>query len=71
MIYAYARVSSRDQNLTRQLEAFEEFGVEKKHIYCDKKSGKNFARDGYLKLMKRLKKGDLLVIRSIDSLGRN
>ena len=71
MIYAYARVSSRDQNLTRQLEAFEEFGVEKKHIYCDKKSGKNFARDGYLKLMKRLKKGDLLVIKSIDRLGRN
>ena len=71
MIYAYARVSSRDQNLTRQLEAYEEFGVEKKHIYCDKKSGKNFARDGYLKLMKRLKKGDLLVIKSIDRLGRN
>lgn len=68
MIYAYARVSSRDQNLTRQLDAFEAFGVDKKHIYCDKKSGKNFSREGYKKL---LKKGDLLVIKSIDRLGRN
>ena len=68
MIFAYARVSSRDQNLTRQLDAFEAFGVDKKHIYCDKKSGKNFSREGYKKL---LKKGDLLVIKSIDRLGRN
>ena len=71
MIYAYARVSSRDQNLTRQLDAFAAFGVEKRNIYCDKKSGKNFERKGYLKLMRKLKKGDLLVIKSIDRLGRN
>lgn len=71
MIFAYARVSSRDQNLTRQLEAFEAFGVDKKHIYCDKKSGKNFSREGYKRLLKKLKKGDLLVIKSIDRLGRN
>ena len=71
MIFAYARVSSRDQNLTRQLDAFEAFGVDKKHIYCDKKSGKNFSREGYKKLLKKLKKGDLLVIKSIDRLGRN
>ena len=71
MIYAYARVSSRDQNLTRQLEAFKAFGVEKQNIYCDKKSGKNFERKGYLRLLRKLKKGDLLVIKSIDRLGRN
>ena len=71
MIYAYARVSSRDQNLTRQLEAFSAFGVEKQNIYCDKKSGKNFERKGYAKLVRKLKKGDLLVIKSIDRLGRN
>lgn len=71
MIYAYARVSSRDQNLSRQLEAFQKFGVDDKNIYCDKKSGKNFERKGYLRLMRKLKKGDLLVIKSIDRLGRN
>ena len=71
MIYAYARVSTRDQNLTRQLEAFADFGVKRNYIYCDKKSGKNFDRTNYLRLMKRLKGGDLLVIKSIDRLGRN
>lgn len=71
MTYGYARVSSRDQNLTRQLEAFEEFGIEKRHIFCDKESGKDFERSSYLKLIKKLKCGDLLVIKSIDRLGRN
>lgn len=71
MIYAYARVSTRDQNLARQLEAFADFGVKRNYIYCDKKSGKNFDRTNYLRLMKRLKGGDLLVIKSIDRLGRN
>ena len=48
MIYAYARVSSRDQNLTRQLEAFKAFGVEKQNIYCDKKSGKKIPKHCYI-----------------------
>lgn len=70
-IYAYARVSARDQNLARQLDAFERFGVEPKRIYCDKKSGKDFDRTNYNRLMKRLKRGDLVVIQSIDRLGRD
>ena len=71
MIYAYARVSSREQNLTRQLDSFSTFGIEKKYIYSDKKSGKDFERINYLRLLKKLKAGDLLVIKSIDRLGRN
>lgn len=69
--YAYARVSSRDQNLSRQTAEFLQFGVEKNRIFYDKKSGKDFDRTGYKRLMKRLKEGDLLVISSIDRLGRN
>ena len=69
--YAYARVSSKDQNLSRQLEAFRNYGVEEQNIYSDKKSGKNFARKGYMKLLRKLRKGDLLIIKSIDRLGRN
>ncbi|MDE6676102.1 MAG: recombinase family protein, partial [Clostridia bacterium] len=71
MIYAYARVSSADQNLDRQIDSFVNFGVEKRNIYSDKKSGKNFERENYLKLVKKLKKGDLLIVKSIDRLGRN
>ena len=71
MIYAYARVSAADQNLARQIDSFLAFGVPKAHIYCDKKSGKDFERENYLRLLKRLKQGDLLVIKSIDRLGRN
>ena len=70
-IYAYARVSARDQNLTRQLEAFRQFGVVRNNIYCDKKSGKDFDRTNYLRLLRKIKCGDLLVIKSIDRLGRN
>lgn len=69
--YAYARVSSADQNLDRQIDSFLENGVKKQHIFCDKCSGKNFDRVNYEKLMKKLKKGDLLIIKSIDRLGRN
>lgn len=69
--YAYARVSTQDQNLSRQLDAFAKFGISPKFIYCDKKSGKDFERENYTKLIKRLKKGDLLIIKSIDRLGRN
>ncbi len=69
--YAYARVSARDQNLARQLDAFTEYGIERKNIFADKKSGKDFERKEYKKLLKKLKAGDLLVIKSIDRLGRN
>lgn len=71
MTYAYARVSAQDQNLTRQIEAFNKYGVEKNNIFCDKKSGKNFERANYKMLIENLKKNDLLVIKSIDRLGRN
>lgn len=69
--YAYARVSSQDQNLARQLDAFSSYGVSPKYVFCDKNSGKDFDRENYLKLLKKLKKGDLLIIKSIDRLGRN
>lgn len=69
--YAYGRVSAKDQNLERQLSAFYEFGIEKNRIFSDKKSGKDFERKEYKRLLKKLKSGDLLVIKSIDRLGRN
>lgn len=69
--YAYARVSAQDQNLNRQFSAFTEFGIPPENIFSDKQSGKNFERKSYRKLIKTLKKGDLLVIKSIDRLGRN
>lgn len=71
MTYGYVRVSSRDQNDDRQIIAMNEFGVEEKFIYLDKQSGKDFERPQYQKLMRRLKNGDTLVIKSIDRLGRN
>ncbi len=70
-IYGYIRVSSRDQNEDRQLMALNEVGIEQKRIYLDKKSGKDFDRPQYKKLMRKLKKDDLLYIKSIDRLGRN
>lgn len=69
--YAYGRVSARDQNLQRQIAAFSDYGIPKNRIFCDKKSGKDFDRNNYKKLLKKLKRGDLLVIKSIDRLGRN
>ena len=70
MIYGYARVSTKEQNLDRQLEEFKNYNIDK--IYCEKKSGKNFEdRDEYQKLLKKQKKDDLLIIMSIDRLGRN
>lgn len=71
MTYAYARVSAKDQNLARQLSAFAEFGIDRNLVFCDKKSGKDFDRSAYRALLKKLKAGDLLVIQSIDRLGRN
>ena len=70
-IYGYIRVSSRDQNEDRQLIALREVGVPEKNIYLDKQSGKDFNRPQYKKLMRKMKKDDLLYIKSIDRLGRN
>ncbi len=70
-IYGYIRVSSRDQNEDRQLIALKEVGTPEKHIYIDKQSGKDFNRPQYKKLLRKIKKDDLLYIKSIDRLGRN
>ena len=70
-IYGYVRVSTREQNEDRQMIALNEAGVSKQNIYMDKQSGKNFARPQYKKLVRRMKKDDLLYIKSIDRLGRN
>ena len=71
MIYAYIRVSTKQQNIDRQYVKIKEFGVENKFIYIDKESGKDFDRTNYKKLIKKLKKDDLLIVKSIDRLGRN
>ena len=70
-VYGYVRVSSRDQNEDRQLIAMKEVDVSEKNIYLDRQSGKDFNRPQYLKLVRKLKKDDLLYIKSIDRLGRN
>ena len=67
----HIRVSSKDQNEDRQLVALREVGVSEKNIYVDKKSGKDFDRPQYKKLLRKMKKDDLLYIKSIDRLGRN
>lgn len=69
--YGYIRVSSKDQNEDRQRIALREAGVAEKHLYLDKQSGKDFERPQYKNLIHRLKKDDLLYIKSIDRLGRN
>ena len=71
MNYGYIRVSSKTQNIARQLEEIKKFKLEKKNIFIDKESGKDFNRNNYQKLIKRLKKNDLIIIKSIDRLGRN
>ena len=68
---AYIRVSSKDQNLDRQLEVLKELGIEEKYIYQDKQSGKDFERIGYQYMKKSLEKGDTLVIKELDRIGRN
>ena len=69
--YGYVRVSTKDQNEARQMIAMQEFGIDEDHIFLDKQSGKDFNRPKYQKLIRKLKKGDTLVIKSIDRLGRN
>lgn len=69
--YGYIRVSTRDQDEKRQVIAMRKFGIEDKCMILDKQSGKDFNRPGYKQLLKKLKSGDTLVIKSIDRLGRN
>ena len=71
MTYGYARVSTREQKEDRQLIALEEAGVRRPALYIDKQSGKDFKRPEYQKMLQRLKKDDLLCIKSIDRLGRS
>ena len=69
--YGYVRVSTREQNEARQLAAMREFGVEDERIIVEKLSGKDFCRPRYQRLVKGLRQKDVLVIKSIDRLGRN
>ena len=69
--YGYVRVSTKEQNEDRQTIAMREFGVQNDSIIMDKQSGKDFDRPGYRRLVRKLKAGDTLVIKSIDRLGRN
>lgn len=69
--YGYARVSAQDQNLARQLDALDKEGLTKKNVYADKASGRDFQRPAYRRLLRRLKPGDVVFVKSIDRLGRN
>ena len=71
MEYGYARVSTKEQNELRQLIALRKFGLTDRAIFVDKQSGKDFDRRSYQRLLRKLKDGDTLVIKSIDRLGRN
>ena len=71
MTYGYIRVSTREQNEDRQLIALSDFDIPRKNLFMDKQSGKDFNRPSYQQLLKKLKPGDLLIIKSIDRLGRN
>ena len=70
-IFGYIRVSTREQNEDRQLVAMRELNIPEGNLYIDKQSGKNFDRPQYKKLVRKLKKDDLLCVQSIDRLGRN
>lgn len=70
-VYGYARVSTKEQNEDRQLIALNEYPVLKNNIYIDKLSGKDFNRPQYQKMLRKIRQGDTLVIKSIDRLGRN
>ena len=69
--YAYIRVSSKDQNVSRQIEAMQNAGILEQDMYIDKQSGKDFNREQYQLLLKKLKKGDELYVKSIDRFGRD
>lgn len=69
--FAYIRVSAKDQNENRQIDALEAAGIENAKIFIDKSSGKDFDRQQYKKMLKRMRLGDVLYVKSIDRLGRN
>lgn len=69
--YGYARVSSREQNLARQYDTLEQFGVERVNIFADKASGRDFERPEWLRMKEALREGDVLVVKSIDRFGRS
>lgn len=69
--YAYVRVSTKEQNVDRQILALKEYDIPSCNIYCDYQSGRDFKRPQYQKLLKKMKRGDLLIVKSIDRLGRN
>ena len=69
--YAYIRVSSKDQNPARQYASLKPYGIPPENIFADKKSGRDFNRPAYQRLLRRIKEGDLLYLPSIDRLGRN
>ncbi len=71
MKYGYVRVSSKEQNIDRQMTAMKEHGVAKETIFIDKATGKNFNRKGYKRMIRKIKPGDEVFIKSIDRLGRN
>ena len=70
-IYAYIRVSSKDQNEARQIEEMKKHGVDERFIFIDKESGKNFDRKEYQLIKRVLNQGDLLIVEAIDRFGRN
>ena len=71
MEYGYIRVSSKEQNIDRKMAALLKEGLDKKHIFIDEQSGKDFDRPSYKRLLKKLKKEDVLIIKSINRLRRN
>ena len=71
MNYGYVRVSTSQQHIDRQLKALLEFGVNESNIFIDYQSGKDFDRKNYKKLLKQIKKDDLIIVKSIDRLGRD
>lgn len=70
-VFGYIRVSTREQNIERQLISLQQAEIERENIYIDKQSGKDFQRPAYKKMMRRVHEGDLIVIKSIDRLGRD
>ena len=69
--FAYIRVSTKDQNEDRQLDAIAPYNLPPNHIFIDKQSGKDFNRPVYKRMVRKMRQGDLLIIKSIDRLGRN
>lgn len=69
--YGYARVSARDQNLDRQMDALAAFGVSDERVFADRASGKDFERPEYRRMLGSLRRGDVVVVKSIDRFGRN